>query len=76
MPNSKLIQKEVQNLTLHDNHIWAHIEFYVSPDSKIEEVEKVETDKGTLYELELESPDDKHLEIYFDKQGKIIASEN
>lgn len=45
-------------------------------DWEIEEVEKVETDKGTLYELELESPDDKHLEIYFDQQGKIIASEN
>ncbi len=45
-------------------------------DWEIEEVEKVETDMGTLYELEVESPDDKHLEIYFDKQGKIIASEN
>ena len=41
----------------------------------LQEVEKVETDRGTLYELEVESPDDKHLEIYFDQQGKVIATE-
>lgn len=44
-------------------------------DWEIEEVEKIETDKGTLYEFEVESSDDKHLEIYFDQQGKIIAAE-
>ncbi len=44
-------------------------------DWELQEVEKVETDRGTLYELEVESPDDKHLEIYFDQQGKVIATE-
>ncbi len=58
MPNSKLIQKEVQNLTLHDNHIWAHIEFYVSPDSKIEEVEKIalEVAESSKFNTKVEKP--------------------
>jgi len=40
IPNSKLIQKEIQNLTINDQYIWAHIEFYVSPETDLEELEK------------------------------------
>lgn len=44
-------------------------------DWEIEEMEKVETDKGTMYELEVESSDEKYIEIYFDPKGKIAATE-
>jgi len=36
IPNFKMIQKEVQNLTLSDEYIWAHIEFYVDPEADLE----------------------------------------
>ncbi len=39
IPNSKLLEKEIQSLTMNDNFIWAHIEFFVSPDAEIERVE-------------------------------------
>lgn len=44
-------------------------------DWKIGEVEKVETDKGTMYALGVESSDEKYIEVYFDSQGKITATE-
>ncbi len=41
IPNSKLLQKEIEHLTMNDHFIWAHIEFYVSPGSDLEKVEKI-----------------------------------
>lgn len=41
IPNSKLLQKEIEHLTMNDHYIWAHIEFYVSPESDLSLVEKV-----------------------------------
>lgn len=44
-------------------------------DWKIEEVEEVETDKGRMYGLQVESSDEKYIEIYFNSQGEIVATE-
>jgi len=41
IPNSKLLQKEIQNLTLNDQYIWAHVEFYVSPDEDLKKVAEI-----------------------------------
>tara|TARA_R110002072_G_scaffold534_6_gene4064 strand:+ start:238474 stop:239346 length:873 start_codon:yes stop_codon:yes gene_type:complete len=41
VPNSKLLQKEVENLTMNDHFIWAHIEFFVSPKASIAKVEEL-----------------------------------
>ena len=41
IPNSKLLQKEIQNLTMNDQFIWAYVEFYVAPNSDIEKVENI-----------------------------------
>lgn len=41
IPNSKLLQKEIEHLTMTDQFLWAHIEFYVSPDSDLEKVEEI-----------------------------------
>lgn len=41
IPNSKLLQKEIEHLTMNDHYVWAHIEFHVSPDSDLALVEKV-----------------------------------
>lgn len=44
IPNSKLLNKEIENLTLNDKHIWAHVEFYVEPGADIEHVQKIATE--------------------------------
>lgn len=41
IPNSKLLQKEIQNLTMNDQYIWAHVEFFVAPDSDLQKVESI-----------------------------------
>ena len=41
IPNSKLLQKEVQNLTMNDQFIWAYVEFYVAPNSDLEKIESI-----------------------------------
>ena len=41
IPNSKLMQKEIQNLTMHDQFIWAHVEFFVCPKADIIKVEEI-----------------------------------
>lgn len=41
IPNSALLQKEIQNLTMNDPYIWAHIEFFISPDSDLAKVEAI-----------------------------------
>lgn len=41
IPNSKLLNKEVENLTLNDKLIWSYVEFYVEPNADIAYVEKI-----------------------------------
>ena len=41
IPNSRLLQKEIQNLTMNDAKIWAHIEFFLDPSADIEKVEAI-----------------------------------
>ncbi|MBO0354922.1 PepSY-like domain-containing protein [Muricauda ruestringensis] len=41
-------------------------------DWEIEEVEKVETDKGTMYELEVENEDESYFELYFSPKGELV----
>ena len=41
IPNSKLLQKDIQNLTMNDQFIWAYVEFYVAPSSDLEKVENI-----------------------------------
>ena len=41
IPNSKLLQKEIEHMTMNDQYIWAHIEFFVAPDSDLNLVEKI-----------------------------------
>ena len=66
IPNAKLIQKEIQNLTINDQYIWAHIEFYVSPETDLEKLEQwakesplkskyfANTEEPTFWVMELE----------------------
>lgn len=44
IPNSKMLTKEIQNLTMHDSQVWAHISFWVEPDCDLDEVEKISTE--------------------------------
>ncbi len=46
IPNSMMIQKEIQNLTITDQYIWAHVEFYVSPEADIKTVERIAIDSA------------------------------
>lgn len=41
IPNTKLLQIEIQNLTMNDEYIWAYVEFFVSPKSNIAEIEAI-----------------------------------
>lgn len=43
IPNSKLLQKEIQNLTMHDHNLWAHIEFFVGPETDLALLEEMAT---------------------------------
>ena len=38
IPSSKMLSKEVLNLTYHDSYIWVHIAFYVSYDTNLDQV--------------------------------------
>ncbi len=44
VPNAKLLEKEVQNLTLNDQYIWAHVEFFISPEVPVRKVEEIAID--------------------------------
>lgn len=35
IPNSRLINKEIENYTANDSFIWAHVEFFVEPDADL-----------------------------------------
>lgn len=41
IPNSIFLGQEVQNLTKQDKYLWAYVEFYISPDANIKEVESL-----------------------------------
>jgi len=41
IPNSKMHTKEVQNFSMHDDLIWAHIPFFVEPECDLEQVENI-----------------------------------
>lgn len=39
---------------------------------EIEKVEKVETNKGTMYELEVENENETYFELYFSPKGELV----
>jgi len=41
VPNQKLLNKELENLTIIDEFEWVHVNFWVSPDSDFDTVEKI-----------------------------------
>lgn len=51
IPNAKIIQKEFLNYSLYDRYIWSSIEFFVAPESDLDQVEKiaVEALKSSTY---------------------------
>lgn len=58
IPNSSFLSQEIQNLTKQDKYIWAHVEFYVSPDVDIHEVKKLslEVARKSNFFMPTESP--------------------
>lgn len=58
IPNAKLLQKEIQNLTMHDKFIWAYVEFHVAPDSDLEKVRSIAIDiaRKSSYFKNIEEP--------------------
>lgn len=44
IPNQKLLQKEIENLTMSDKFIWAYVEFFVAPDTDILSLEVMAKD--------------------------------
>ncbi len=58
IPNNRLLQKEFVNYSAIDKHIWAQVEFSVSPNCDIEQVEKfaIEAAKSSQYYSEYEEP--------------------
>ncbi len=41
IPSSKMLSKEVLNLTYHDSYIWVHITFYVSYETNLDQVKQI-----------------------------------
>lgn len=58
VPNSKMLQSELINYSTNDMYQWAHVEFYVSYDSDIAEVEKLakEAPCASRYYSDYEEP--------------------
>ncbi|MCR9204390.1 MAG: mechanosensitive ion channel family protein, partial [Halobacteriovoraceae bacterium] len=58
IPNSRMLQKEIQNMTINDSYLWAHIEFFISPEADLAKVEKIalEASKKSNY-ISKTSPD-------------------
>lgn len=58
IPNSKMLTKEFQNLTMHDTLIWAYVNFWVEPGCDLDEVETLAKDaaRQSTYSLEKEEP--------------------
>ncbi len=58
IPNSKMLTKEIQNLTMHDSLLWAHVSFYVEPDCDLEEVEEIARSvaRKSVFSMDTEEP--------------------
>lgn len=58
IPNTKMIQKEIENLTMNDKYLWAHVEFYVEPDADLDKVMEIATSvaKKSSYDGASEDP--------------------
>ncbi len=58
IPNSKLLQLDVENLTMNDSFIWAKIDFYVSPAANINFVKDlaIKVAKESSYNNKTEAP--------------------
>lgn len=58
IPNSKMLTKEIQNLTMHDSLIWAHIPFWVEPNCDLDKVEEIAKQAAldSRYAMETEVP--------------------
>lgn len=58
IPNSQMLSKEIINYSLNDHHLWAWIEFHVSADSNLEEIEEVakKVAKTCEHYLDVEEP--------------------
>lgn len=58
IPNSKLLEKEIQNFTMNDHYVWAHIEFFVSPSADLTKVKEIAIDiaKKSPYFADIEDP--------------------
>ncbi len=58
IPNSKMLQKEIENMTMNDSFLWAHVKFYVSPDADLALVEKLakQAARSSKYMTTIEEP--------------------
>ncbi len=41
VPNGAMLNRDFENYSLFDKDIWAHVEFWVAPDTDLEEVERI-----------------------------------
>lgn len=41
IPSSKMLSKEILNLSYHDSYIWVHIAFYISYDTSLHRVKQI-----------------------------------
>lgn len=68
IPNSRLLEKEIQNLSMNDEYIWAYVEFFVSPNADLEKVGNIvrtET-KKSKYFYNVEEPSYWVVEVHKD----------
>lgn len=49
LPNSRMMSKDVMNYTLNDSYIWAHVEFFVSPDANVALVEEIAVEVASTH---------------------------
>lgn len=58
VPNSKILTKEFVNYSYLDKHIWAHVEFFVTPNANLDEVESIASlaAKSSKYMSDAEDP--------------------
>lgn len=58
IPNSQLLQKEIQNFTMNDHYVWAHVEFYIAPSSDLKKVKEIATSiaRESKYFCNIEDP--------------------
>lgn len=76
IPNGQLLQKEIQNLTMNDHFLWTHVEFFVSPDADIKEVEVIakKVAKESAYFHAIEEPSFWVIEIQKDTVKCWVAA--